>query len=166
MWCLGVREPRAKPEIGVELSPPPPPRAASRPRPRPAARLPHRPGSGEPLGPSRGSHGQHQLPLRELLRLHHAGAGHRDRGASPTLWGLRVSIGAPREGTQIPSLWVSQLCLSCCVPQGPGFEVLSLLGAWDVPCRIKETLFISWNLWCTVVLACLAGTRTCFHSSP
>lgn len=125
----GVREPRARREVWAEPSPSPArprPAPASRPRPRPGARLPRRSGSGEPRGPSCGSRGEHQPPLRELFWLHHAGAGHRDRGASPALRGLRVSSVAPRAGrtyagTHRTSLSAPQLCLSCRVPPGPGF---------------------------------------------
>lgn len=58
--CLGVWVSRSPESRRLGLSPPHCPHLApaSHPRPRPAARLPHRPGSGELLGPSRGSHGQ------------------------------------------------------------------------------------------------------------
>ena len=108
--------------------PPAPPAPAPRPRPRPGARLPCRPGSGEPAPAElRGSRGQHQpQPPRELLRPHHARTGHRDRGPSPAFRGLRVSSGAPRAGahawTRGSTDRASRRPKFVCVPPGPGFE--------------------------------------------
>lgn len=100
----GVREPRGRRrEVWAEPSPPPArpsPAPASRPRPRLERASLAAPGLASRRQRSCGSRGEHQAPPpRELLRPHHAGAGHRDRGPSPALWGLRVSSGAPRAGT-------------------------------------------------------------------
>lgn len=88
------------------LSPPQrPPAPARRPPPAPARGLERAslaaPGLESRRRSSCESRREHQPPPpRELLWPHHAGAGHRDRGPSPALRGLRVSSGATRAGAR------------------------------------------------------------------
>lgn len=89
------------------LSPPRrPPAPARRPPPAPARGLERASLAARGLASRRrsscGSRREHQPPPppRELLRPHHAGAGHRDRGPSPALRSVRVSSGAPRAGAR------------------------------------------------------------------
>lgn len=134
-----IPEPRGpRREVWAAPSPPPPAPAGARPRPARGLERASLAAQGlaaapaEPREPRRAP-----AAAAGAARPQHARAGHRDRGASPALWGLRVSSGARRAGrtdagTHRQSLSAPQLCLRRCIPPGSGWEVPSSPGGRNV----------------------------------